>query len=185
MFSSSDVLGQRAPNLVEGVELDLQVRAQSGACLRPDPDGCTSDTYTLWSSSSATIKSANAYGMCGAYLDKPTKNLNCKTNDQGGWSPGSVAANLDDRFRCDSQNTHCVLCLSITWCATGAVQLEAVPDGGGGTEERIHRMEDHAERAIAVPAGSRRAKGCQHKTALYILKERDAVTETGGHRRKF
>ena len=114
MFSSSDVLGQRAPNLVEGVELDLQVRAQSGACLRPDPDGCTSDTYTLWSSSSATIKSANAYGMCGAYLDKPTKNLNCKTNDQGGWSPGSVAANLDDRFRCDSQNTHCVLCLSIT-----------------------------------------------------------------------
>ena len=54
-YSTSDVLGQTKPARVEGVHVQLDVRALAGVCDRPDldPDGCTVDTYTLWSSSSA------------------------------------------------------------------------------------------------------------------------------------
>ena len=66
MYSSSDIFGQRKPAFVEGVHVQLEVRSLAGVCDRPDPDGCTADTYTLGSSSSAKLSGitgkADMYG---------------------------------------------------------------------------------------------------------------------------
>lgn len=69
-FSTSAVIGQRKPLLVEGVRLRLDVRSKAGSCARPDADGCTVDEYTLWSSSSATITGVqDTFDPMGPLLD--------------------------------------------------------------------------------------------------------------------
>ena len=79
-YSSSDILGQRKSARVEGVHVQLDVRALAGDCNRPDPDGCTVDTYTLWSTKSAKLRgitsAADMYGPFQSKLEQSNRATN-------------------------------------------------------------------------------------------------------------
>lgn len=76
-YSSSDILGQRKSARVEGVRIQLDVRAVAGDCNRPDPDGCTVDTYTLWSTTSAKLRgitsAADMYGPFQSTIEQSNR----------------------------------------------------------------------------------------------------------------
>jgi hypothetical protein len=79
-YSSSDILGQRKSARVEGVRVQLDVRALAGDCNRPDPDGCTVDTYTLWSTNSAKLRgittAADMYGPFQSNVEQSNRATN-------------------------------------------------------------------------------------------------------------
>ena len=79
-YSSSDILGSRKPARVEGVHVQLDVRALAGACDRPDPDGCTVDTYTLWSSSSAKLAGITSKASMYGPFQSLAEQASTKTN---------------------------------------------------------------------------------------------------------
>lgn len=79
-FSSSDILGQRKSARVEGVHIQLDVRAVAGDCNRPDTNGCTVDTYTLWSTTSAKLQgitsAADMYGPFQSTIEQSNRATN-------------------------------------------------------------------------------------------------------------
>ena len=107
IFSTSDIFGSRTANLVHGVSLQFEVRVLTGKCER-DASGvlsagaassawCTVDTYTLWASTSAEIRSiTSANDLFGPFLSTQRKQQECPDSANCGTSQM-----LDHLFRPD------------------------------------------------------------------------------------